>query len=95
VLVKALPTLPTSAPFAQTSGLIEKVSHLGSHVAKARRRAEDDGVGIRQLRWISDRDVGESRTGNGGTALFQYLGGDEFRHLPKGSHRRRFREHRR
>src|SRR6516164_1014327 len=37
----------------EASGLIEKVSHLGSHVAKARRCAEDKGVVIAEFFWRS------------------------------------------
>src|SRR6202166_2589335 len=37
------------ATHPQTSGLIEEVAHLSAHVAKARWRAEDDGVVLWQL----------------------------------------------
>jgi hypothetical protein len=36
VEVKAPPTLPCSAPFPETAGLIEKVRHLRGHPAQAR-----------------------------------------------------------
>jgi hypothetical protein len=83
VLAKALPTLPTSAPFAHNPpGLIEKISHLGGHVTEARRSAEDDRVGFCQLRWCCHGHMGECRASGVRAALFQYLVGDEFRHLP-------------
>jgi hypothetical protein len=56
----------------QPAGLIEEVSYLSGHVAEARRSAEDDRVGFRQLRPFCDR-AGDSRA-----APFQYLVGDEF-----------------
>ena len=38
VLVKTLPTLPTSAPLhPEAAGLVEEVAHLCGHVAEARR----------------------------------------------------------
>jgi hypothetical protein len=63
--------------------LIEEVSHLGGHIAEARWSAEDDGVGFRQLRRFCHRHIGKCRAGNSRAALFQYLVGDEFRHLPQ------------
>lgn len=83
VQVKTLPTLPIRAPCPQPARLIDEVSHLSGHIAEAGRSAEDDRVGLRQLRWICDRHVGEGRAGPGCAALFQHLVGDESRHLPQ------------
>jgi hypothetical protein len=58
-------TLPTDAAdladhrarHPQAAGLVEKIPHLGGHVAEAGRRAEDDGVVFGQLLRLGERCV--------------------------------------
>jgi hypothetical protein len=67
----------------QPASLIEELSHLGSHVAEARRGAENNRIGVLQLRRFDHRDMSKGRSRNSRTAPFQDLVGDEFRHLPQ------------
>ncbi len=54
--VKAAPTLPFSAlARPQAAGLVEEVGHLRGHAAKARARADDDGVVVGQVLDRGDR----------------------------------------
>ena len=58
VEVKALPTLPTSAPLhPERPGLVPEIAHLRGHVAEAGRRADDDRVIVAKLVGIGERRV--------------------------------------
>ena len=42
-------------PYPDRAGLVEEVAHLRCHVPESRRRAEDDGVVVRQLLDVRER----------------------------------------
>ena len=56
VAVKIAPTLPTSVPFPEPTGLIEEVAHLRCHVAETGRGADNDGIIVDQF--VDGRDLG-------------------------------------
>ena len=65
----------------QVARPIEEVAHLGTHVAKSRRGAEDDRVGLGQLGRLGDGNVGEHLAGLRGAAGPQRLVGHQFGNL--------------
>src|SRR6516165_24736 len=82
VLAKTLPILPISAPLdPETACLVKKVAHLGAHVPKARRRAEQDRIGLGQLIHLGDRNLGEGWPGRLGATRFPHRLGHQLRYL--------------
>src|SRR5271163_3307733 len=84
-----VPTLANTLPILLISGaarpvptaLIEKITHLGAHVAEARGCAEDDRVGVGKLVHPRRRNVGERSARVLCAALLEYVVGYELGNL--------------
>src|SRR5713226_412693 len=70
-----------SAAHPMPTALIEKIAHLGAHVAEARGRAEYDRVRIGELFHPRHRDMGECRPRLLRAALLEYVVGNKLGNL--------------
>jgi len=73
-----------SAAHPMPTALIEKIAHLGAHVAEARGRAEDDRVSIGKLIHPRHRNVGECRARLLCAALLEDIVGNKLGNLENG-----------